>query len=119
MAAQRRRGDSDSSGARLRYFAGCEARAIAERYIIPDAHLHLNVLDDTLKRNLQRSIEAHICPRDLFDEAQEVVYNHMNTECWDDFLSSSECRRVMQKVLQQETIRSRLISSGMMERVLR
>ena len=70
-----------------------------------------------MKQKLQRSIEAHICPRDLFDNAQEIVYNHMNAECWEDFLASSECRRVMQKVMQQDTIRSRLIGAGMVEGV--
>ena len=93
-----------------------EARFICDRYIAPDAHLNLSVLDDQLKQNLLRSVDAGICPRDLFDRAQEIVYAHMQAECWEDFLSSSECRKAMRRVRRQETIRSRLIGAGMVDR---
>ena len=42
-----------------------------------------------MKRNLQRDIEAGRCTPDLFDHAQQIVYEHMQNECWDDFLNSS------------------------------
>ena len=93
-----------------------EAKAIVERYIMADAHLVLAAVDDTTKVNLQRSVEAGICTPDLFDRAQQLVYEHMQNECWDDFLNSRDCRRAMRKVKKQETIRSRLIGAGMIDR---
>ncbi len=105
-------GEAEASRARRAH----EARFICDRYIAPDAHLSLSVLDEPLKQDLLRSVEAGICPRDLFDRAQEIVYAHMQAECWEDFLTSSECRKAMRRVRRQETIRSRLIGAGMVDR---
>lgn len=95
-----------------------EAKAIAERYLMVGAHLELSVLNTktVMKRNLQRDIEAGRCTPDLFDHAQQIVYEHMQNECWDDFLNSSDCRKARRKVKKQETIRSALIENGMIDR---
>ena len=83
---------------------------------MPEAHLALMAVDDATKVHIQRSVEAGICTADLFDTAQQMVYDYIKKECWEDFLNSSDCRRAMRKVKRQETIRSRLIGAGMMDR---
>ena len=108
--------DSDPNAKVNRALLQSEARAIVERYLMPEAHLALMAVDDATKVHIQRSVEAGICTADLFDTAQQMVYDYIKKECWEDFLNSSDCRRAMRKVKRQETIRSRLIGAGMMDR---
>jgi hypothetical protein len=93
-----------------------EAQAIVERYLRPEAHLALTNVKDATKLRIERSVQAGICTSDLFDDAQNMVYEYLQQECWDDFLNSHDCRRAMKKVKRQETIRSRLIRAGMIDR---
>ena len=98
-------------------FIQMEARAIVKRYLIKDAHLELTQsVDESTRRRIERSVEAGICTSDLFDDAQNMVYEYLQRECWHDFLNSNDCRRAMRKVKRQETIRSRLIGAGMIDR---
>ena len=93
-----------------------EARSIVKRYVIREAHLALTAVNDVTKMNIERRVDAGIFSSDMFDDAQTMVYEYMKAECWDDFLQSTDCRRGMRKVEKQETIRSRLIVAGMIDR---